>query len=452
MSPETRPLLADVAARASRYLDDLGERPVAPAPEAVEAVTHLEGPLPDEGIEPEQVVALLDEWGAPATVASAGGRYFGFVVGSALPAALAGSWLTSTWNQNGAVSVMSPVAARLERCAVAWIRELVGLPEEIQGAFVTGDTMANFTALAAARHAVLEQVGWDVERQGFFGAPSVTLVVGEEVHVSVVKALTLLGFGRDRLVRVPSDDQGRILPNRLPEMRGPTIVCIQAGGVNTGAFDPAETICEVAHAAHAWVHVDGAFGLWAHAVPRLRHLTRGIERADSWATDCHKWLNVPYDSGTVFVRDARHLRAAMSAGPAAYLPQGERAEPMELVPEMSRRARGIDSWAAIRSLGRTGVARLIETTCEHAVQFADTLRSAGFQILNDVVLNQVLVAFGSDEATRRVIAGVQRDGTCWVGGTTWRGRAAMRISVSSWATTAEDVDRSTAEIIRVALG
>ena len=445
-------LLDDAATRATRYLESLKTRRVAPSPEDVARVDQLGGPLPERGEDPNSILRMLDEIGSPAAVASAGGRYFGFVIGSALPAALAANWLAGAWNQNTGAGVMAPAATRLETTALGWIRELLALPATSQGAFVTGDTMANFSGLAAARQAVLRSAGWDFEANGLFGAPAVHVVAGEEVHVSVLKALTLLGFGRNAIVKVPTDEQGRIRANELPEIHGPTIVCIQAGNVNTGAFDPAHEICEQAHAAGAWVHVDGAFGLWANAAPARRHLAQGAAEADSWAVDGHKWLNVPYDSGMVFVRDGRHLRAAMSGTPAAYLPHSAVAEPMEFTPEMSRRARSVDAWAALRSLGRAGVADLVERCCSHASKFADRLRAGGCQILNEVVLNQVLVSFGTDDETRRVISEVQRDGTCWCAGTVWHGKAAMRISVSSWATTTDDIDRSAEAVLRIASG
>jgi len=443
-------LLTDAAIRANRYLVSLKTRAVAPTEEAVERIDRLCGPLPEDGEDPSSVLELLDELGSPATVASAGGRYFGFVIGSALPAALAANWLAGAWDQNTAVESMSPVAARLETTALEWIGDSLGIPPNARGAFVTGDTMANFSGLAAARHSVLEAAGWDVEARGLFGAPPVTVVVGDEVHVSVLKALALIGFGRDRVVRVPTDEQGRMRVDQVPDLHGPTVVCAQAGNVNTGAFDPVREICERAHREGAWVHVDAAFGLWANASPGRRALTAGVEEADSWAIDAHKWLNVPYDSGVVFVREGRHLRAAMSGAPAAYLPQSVRGEPMEYVPEMSRRARGVDAWAALRSLGRSGLSELVERSCRHASRMATLLQSGGCRILNEVVLNQVLVSFGSDDETRRVIDAVQRDGTCWCGGTVWHGTAAMRISVSSWATTEDDIERSAAAILRVA--
>jgi glutamate/tyrosine decarboxylase-like PLP-dependent enzyme len=314
--------------------------------------------------------------------------------------------------------------------------------------FVTGATMANFTGLAAARHAVLGAHGWDVEAQGLFGAPPITVVVGNEVHVSVLKGLAMLGLGRERVVRVPADDQGRMIAARLPTLDGPTIVCLQAGNVNTGAFDPIGEVAARLRDSGAWIHVDGAFGLWA-AASAQRTLTNGIDLADSIATDAHKWLNVPYDSGLVFVRDARTLNAAMSAS-AAYLPEGQTRDPQLFVPEMSRRARAVEVWAALRSLGRRGLAEMIERNCRHAARFASELRKAGHQVLNDVVLNQVLVSFGAPEVTRRVIAAIQQDGTCWCGGTSWQGNIAMRISVSSWATSEADVEQSIAAIVRCA--
>jgi glutamate/tyrosine decarboxylase-like PLP-dependent enzyme len=396
------------------------------------------------------VLEELDRYGRPATVANAGGRYFGFVMGGGLPASVAAHYLASAWNQNSAVAVMSPVAARLEAVALGWIRELLELPEGARGAFVSGDTLANVAALAAARHEVLARAGWDVEQRGLSGAPPVRIVVGEEVHVSVLRALALVGFGRDAIHRVPTDAQGRMRADALPPLTGPTIVCLQAGNVNTGAFDPAREIAERAHAAGAWVHVDGAFGLWARVAPRRRALVDGIELADSWALDGHKWLNVPYDSGLVFVRDGRPLREAMAGGPAAYLPSGGEGEAMEYTPEMSRRARGIDAWAALRALGRSGLAELVERCCRLAARSADRLREGGARILNEVVLNQVLVDFGDAERTRRTIEAVQEEGTAWCGGTVWHGTAAMRISVSSWATTESDIDRAVGAILRLA--
>jgi glutamate/tyrosine decarboxylase-like PLP-dependent enzyme len=443
-------LLTDVANRASRYLAELDNRPVYPSPNAIEQLVRFDEPLPYEPTAPQTVLALLDEIGSPATVATTGGRYFGFVTGAALPATVAANWLAGAWDQNGGLYVMSPAAATIEKIALRWLLEVFGLPPDSGGGFVTGATMANFTALAAARHAILRKQGWNVEQQGLFGAPPVTVVVGDEVHVSVLKALSMLGLGYERVIRAPVDGQGRMRADALPKLDEATIVCIQAGNVNTGAFDPAEEICAAAHKAGAWVHVDGAFGLWALVAPARAHLAAGFTNADSWATDAHKWLNVPYDSGLVFCRQLQAMQAAMSTTAAAYLIQSDDRIPYDHTPELSRRARGIEIWAALRSLGRTGLAEMIERTCRHAARFAAGLRAAGYQVLNDVVLNQVMVSFGDAETTRRVIAAVQAEGTCWAGSTVWQGHTAMRISASSWATTEEDVERSLAAIVRVA--
>jgi glutamate/tyrosine decarboxylase-like PLP-dependent enzyme len=443
-------LLHMTAERALQYLDGLDQRAVMPAPEALARLAELGGPLPDGPTPAADVVALLDRIGSPATTASAGGRYFGFVVGGALPAALAANWLAGAWDQNAGTALLSPAAATLETIAQGWLLDLLALPREAGVGFVSGATMANLSGLAAARHALLERAGWNVEAQGLFGAPPITVVVGDEVHVSLLKALSLLGLGRERVVRVPVDGQGRMRPEALPALDGLTIVCAQIGNVNSGACDPVEEICAVAHDAGAWVHVDGAFGLWLAAAPARARLVRGVASADSWATDAHKWLNVPYDSGLVICRRPEHLRAAMSVS-AAYLEgQDMRGEPYQYTPEMSRRARAVEVWAALRALGRAGVADLIERSCAHAARFAEGLRAAGFQVLNEVAGNQVLVSFGDADTTRRVIAAIQAEGTCWCGGTLWQGQTAMRISVSSWATTGDDVERSLASMLRCA--
>jgi glutamate/tyrosine decarboxylase-like PLP-dependent enzyme len=443
-------LLTETANRAARYLNEISNRRVAPLPAEVSRLEALGGPLPEQPSDPAETLALLDDIGSPATVATTGGRYFGFVIGGTLPAALAANWLAGAWDQNASMQVMSPVSAKLEEIVMAWMLDLLGLPSAAGAGFVTGTTMANFSALAAARTALLQRAGWNAEEDGLFGAPPIRVVVGDEVHVSVLKALTMLGLGRSRLTRVPVDDQGRIRPDALPPLDDHTLICIQAGNVNTGAFDPAEEICARARDSGAWVHVDGAFGLWAAVSPRYAPLLAGVGAADSWAIDCHKWLNVPYDSGVAVVRDPEHLRQAMSSGSAAYLAQGAGREPWQFTPDSSRRARGVELWAAMRSLGRSGLREMIESNCRQAKLFAARLRDAGFSILNEVVLNQVLVSFGSPEETRRVITEIQTDGTCWCGATQWQGHTAMRISVSSWATTDDDVERSVAAIIRIA--
>lgn len=443
-------LLTETADRAAKYLSGVAGRSVAPTAAAVARLEALGGPLPEMSTDPLQVLALLDDVGSPATVASTGGRYFGFVVGGSLPAALAANWLAGAWDQNAAMHVMSPVAAKLEDIVLAWMLDLLHLPAGSGAGFVTGATMANFSAIAAARTALMQRAGWNVEEDGLFGAPPMQVVVGEEVHVSLLKALSLLGLGRSRVTRVPVDGQGRMRADALPALDDRTLVCLQAGNVNTGAFDPAGEICARAHDADAWVHIDGAFGLWATVSPLYAPLVAGAEAADSWAIDCHKWLNVPYDSAVAVVREPRHLQTAMSLS-AAYLTPGTGREPWHYAPEASRRARAVELWATIRSLGRSGVRSMIERNCRQAQLFAERLRGAGFAVLNEVVLNQVLVSFGSDEATQRVIAGVQADGTCWCGGTRWQGKAAMRISVSNWSTTEEDVERSAAAILRIAV-
>ncbi|HEY8796013.1 MAG TPA: aminotransferase class V-fold PLP-dependent enzyme [Gemmatimonadaceae bacterium] len=445
----TRTLLRDAANRAANYLETIDSRSVAPTPDAISALARFDRDLPEHPLEPASILRELDETGSPGTSTSAGGRYFGFVIGGTLPTALAANMLATAWDQNAGLVVISPTSAKLETVALRWLLDALHLPATSGAGFVTGATMANFTCLAAARHALLKRAGWNAEEQGLFGAPPLTVIVGDEVHITLLKALSLVGLGRARVTRVPTDEQGCMRADLLPPLDDRTILCLQAGNVNTGAVDPMTELTARARAAGAWVHVDGAFGLWAAAAPRRAALVAGVENADSWALDAHKWLNVPYDSGVAICRDASALRGATAVS-AAYLVQGAEREPAEYTPELSRRARGVDIWAAMSSLGRSGIAELIERNCLQAARFASGLRDAGFEILNDVVLNQVLVSFGDDETTRRVIAAVQSDGTCWCGGTVWHGRAAMRISVSSWATTDDDVEQSLAAIAHVA--
>ena len=440
-------LLKEAAERAIRYVSAARERRVSPAATSLSRLADLHELFPTAPSPAEEVLAQLDEIGSPATVTATGGRYFGFVNGGMLPAALAANWLAGAWNQNAALRVMSPIAAELEEVVLRWICEALELPADCSGGLVTCATMANFTALVTARHALLKRVGWSVTEDGMFGAPPIQLVVGAEVHASILKALSLAGFGRKRVTIVEADQQGRMRPDKFPSLSERTIICIQAGNVNTGAFDPAEEICSAAKERGAWVHVDGAFGLWARVSPKYAHLTRGFEKADSWATDAHKWPNVGYDSGVVLVKDGAALRASMGIT-AAYLEPGNRREPMHHVPEASRRARGVELWAALKSLGRSGLRELIERTCAYAQHFAAGLRDAGFEVLNDVVINQVLVSFGSPEMTREVIRRLQEEGTCWCGETVWQRKTAMRISVSSWATSLSDVERSLDAIIR----
>ncbi len=443
-------ILSDASRRAIHYLESLDSRSVAPKADALAGLRAFDEPLPAGPGDPAETLRLLDEAGSPATMAMAGRRFFGFVIGGSLPVALGANWLAGAWDQNSALYRATPSTAYVEQVALRWLLDLLNLPPECTGAFVTGATVANLCALAAARHSLLKRAGWNVEAQGLFGAPPITVVVGAEVHPSVTKSLGILGLGRSRVVKVPVDERGSMRLDQFPDIAGPTLVCVQAGNVNTGSFDPTAEICRRTRTSGAWVHVDGAFGLWAAAAPSRKPLAAGIELADSWATDAHKWLNVPYDCGLAFVRDAESLQAAMAVT-AEYLPtQSEFRNPSDFTPELSRRARGVEVWAALRSLGREGIAAMIERNCEQARRFAGRLSAAGFEILNEVVLNQVLVSFGDPERTKKVIEGVQAEGTCWCGVTVWQGRTAMRISVSSWATTEADVDRSVEAMIRVA--
>ncbi len=442
-------LLEFTAQKGIEYLEGVADRKPFPIPEDIERLDELDFSLPEGSTSPVEVIRLLDEAGSPAAVGSAGGRYFGFVIGGSLPVAVAANWLAGAWDQNAGLKVTSPLAARLEEVAARWLLEVLALPREAGVGFVTGATMANFCGLAAARHALMKRKGWNVEAQGLYGAPEVKVIVGDEVHVSPLKALSLLGFGSERLIRVPINREGQILPEALPDLDDMTIICVQAGNVNSGAIDPLYEICRKAKAKGAWVHVDGAFGLWGAASPQLAGQLKGHDLADSWALDLHKWLNVPYDSGVVICRGPDNLRAAMSIN-AAYIPPQEEREPYAFTPEMSRRARGAEAWAALYALGRKGVAELIERCCRHAALFAEKLRAAGFEVLNEVNLNQVLVSFGPEELTLRVVEALQQEGTCWCGTTRWHGRHVMRISVSSWATTAEDVEVCVKAMVRLA--
>jgi glutamate/tyrosine decarboxylase-like PLP-dependent enzyme len=443
---DTRALLRRTAELAADFLDSLEDRPVFPRVSADELREALGGPLQDAPLDPEDVVEQLAAAADPGLVAIPSGRYFGFVIGGGLPAAVAADWLTTTWDQNAGLYVGGPSASVVEQVVREWVCDLLGLPPDASIGFVTGTQMGSVTALAAARYRVLERAGWDVGRDGLAGGPRVRVLVGAKRHVTIDRALRLLGLGAPETVA--ADDQGRMdadaLRAVLEREDGPTIVCAQAGEVNTGAFDPFEEIADAAAAHGAWLHVDGAFGLWAAASPRLRHLVRGAERADSWITDAHKWLNVPYDSALVLTSDPEAHRAAMTIS-ASYLIQddGARAvrDQVDWVPEFSRRARGFAVYAALRSLGRSGLAELVERACDCAQRFADGVTSLpGAELLNDVVLNQVLFRFGSDEETDEVLRRVQDAGEVWLSGTTWHDRRAIRVSVSNWQTTGAEID------------
>ena len=447
---ELKTLLAYAAERGMFYREAINERAIAPTETALAATKDFVEELPDDGLDDAEVLAKLDKIGAPASVGMTNPRYFGFVIGGSLPVTVASNWLTTAWDQNVGMHEITPAASTVERVAGDWLVEILGLPGGTASAFVTGATVANFSALAAARNRVYADIGWDVEADGLFGAPPVNVIISAEAHPTLTKSLGMLGFGRERLTRVPVDDQGRMLVSEIPPFTGPTIVCAQAGNINTGSFDPSGQICDIVRPRGAWVHVDGAFGLWAAASARRRPQIEGFDKADSWATDGHKWLNVPYDSGLAFVREPHSLRAAMSIKAEYLITETEFRNPSDYTPELSRRARGIDVWAALLSLGRNGVEEMIDRCCDNALRFADGLRDAGYEILNDVVLNQVLVSFGPPDKTLKVIEGIQREGTCWCGSTVWQGRTAMRISVCNWATSADDVDRSLAVMIRIA--
>ena len=447
---DERELLRRTAEIAADFLETLDERPIRPAASVDELRESLGGPLPETPLDPLDVIEAMSAAAEPGVFGIPSGRYFGFVIGGALPAALAADWLTSTWDQNAGLVVGGPSAAVVEDVAGEWLKDLLGIPPTASFAFVTGCQMAHTTCLAAARHAVLSRAGWDVERDGLTGAPAIRVLAGEARHATVDRSLRLLGLGSASVVEIPSDEQGRMqvdeLDGALRTNDGPTIVCAQVGEVNTGSVDPVPEIAALAAEAGAWLHIDGAFGLWAAASPAFRHLVAGIERADSWATDAHKWLNVPYDCGIAFVADPEPHRAAMAVQ-AAYLVQdpGAARDEMDWTPEFSRRARGFPVYAALRSLGRQGVAEIVESSCSRAKQFAEEIaRLPGVDVLNDVVLNQVLFRFADDETTNAVLAHVQASGEAWMSGTTWRGRSAIRLSVSNWRTTEADIDRTVA--------
>jgi glutamate/tyrosine decarboxylase-like PLP-dependent enzyme len=445
---DERKLLRRTAEIASDFLETLDERPIRPEATVGELRASLGGSLPELPSDPFEVIEALADAAEPGVVAIPSGRYFGFVIGGSVPAALAADWLTSAWDQNAGLVVGGPAAAVVEEVAGEWLKQLLGIPASASFSFVTGCQMAHVTCLAAARHAVLERVGWDVEADGLSGAPSIAVVTGGKRHITIDRALRLLGLGNRCAVRLDVDSQGRMvvgaLEQALAAIDGPAIVCAQAGEVNTGAFDPLDEIAAACRHAGVWLHVDGAFGLWASASSALRHLTVGAERADSWATDAHKWLNVPYDSGLAFVADPDSHRAAMRLT-AEYLvaEDGAARDQMDWTPEFSRRARGFAVYAALRSLGQAGVAEMVERSCARARQFAEGVaRLDGCEVLNDVVLNQVLFRFADDESTQRLLAAVQASGEAWMAGTTWDGRAAIRLSVSNWRTSERDIERT----------
>lgn len=446
---DSEPIIDLAGKRAASYIAGRGARRVGPAPEAVSDLAQFEEELPASGTSMTEVISMLDRLGSPGTVQTNGPRYFGFVTGGAMPVARAAATLATAWDQNGALDVMSPTAAALDQVTTGWISKLLHLPPASTGVFCGGASEANLISLITARDSVLNDFGWDAQNDGLFGAPQVHVVVSAEAHISLIKALGLSGLGRERVTTIPTDSQGRLDAKQLeltvvPD--GPTILCLQAGNVNTGHSDPFSAAIDWAAERGAWTHVDGAFGLWAAASSDHRHLIQDHHLADSWALDCHKWLNVPYDSGIAFVADEAKLRASMAAV-AQYIVGGSGRAPMHLGLQMSQRARAIDSWAVLKHLGSNGVADLVARSCELAQRFGERLSSAGVEILNEIVLNQILARFDDDATTDAVVQAVQAEGTCWVGPTTWQGLRAMRISVSGTETTAADIDASAAAIV-----
>lgn len=428
------------------YMDNVEKRPVIPTEDALKSLNVFDEALPEQSCDSTSILSLLNDYGSPATMAQTAGRYFGFVNGSSTPAALASKWLSDVWDQNAALYVISPIASQLEAVCERWLTELLGLPSGTAAGFVSGTSIATACGLVAGRNEILKRQGWDVASQGLFGAPPVRVILGGEAHATVFKALALIGLGKDRVEKVPVDSQGRMLADKMPELDSSCLVIAQAGNVNSGAFDPFVGICEKARKAGAWVHIDGAFGLWAAASSHLRCLTEGIEMADSWSVDAHKTLNAPYDCGIVMCKNRDSLVSALQAS-GSYIIYSDKRDGMLYTPEMSRRARGVELWATLKFFGRKGVEELVDGLCERARQFAELLTANGFHVPNEVMFNQVLVAFDTPEQTKAALERLQKSGECWCGGSVWKGEPVIRISVCSWATTPEDVERSVAAFI-----
>lgn len=449
--PAEHAVLEDALEYSLRYLSALPTRSVAPDVAAVDRLARRANPqLQSSGVNARDVLREIDDLASPATMAMTGPRFFGFVIGGTLPVAMAAHWLATAWDQNVGLYRWSPGPAHLEAEALRWLLQVLRLPAECAGGFTTGTAVAHVVCLAAARRAMLAREGWDVDEDGLAGSPPITVVVSEESHPTLFKALGVLGLGRRRVVAIPTDSQGRMNASAMPRLTGPVILCTQVGNVNTGSCDPVADIIDRVRSSGTWVHVDGAFGLWARATRAHAHLVEGVDAADSWAIDAHKWLNVPYDTGVAIVRDGDASRRSMSIG-ASYLPTDSAfRNPSDYVLELGRRARGVDVWAALRCLGTEGVARIVEQNCRQAERLAEGMRAAGYEVLNDVVLNQVLVKFGDPERTRRIVRAIQADGTLWAGDTEWQGQTAMRVSVCSHATTDADIDRSIATIVQIA--
>ena len=421
------------------YLDGLKNKHVYPSATELAGLSAFDEPLPDDRCPPAEILELLNKYGSVASTAQSGGKYFGFVCGGILPVSLAAKWMSDTWDQNSGLFVMSPIAAKLEELCEKWIVDLLGLPDGTAAGFVSGSSTAIICALAAARNSLLQKQNWNVSEQGLFGAPPIRVVLGEQAHSSVFKALALLGLGKSRVELAPVDGQGRIIPERLPALDSNTLLIVQAGNVNSGAFDPIEKLCKAANEAGAWIHVDGAFGLWAAASKQKYGLIKGFENADSWSADAHKTLNAPYDCGIVLCKNRAALVSAMQAE-GSYLQYSESRDGMLYTPEMSRRARSIELWAGLKYLGKSGVSELVDTLCVNAVYFAERLSENGFTVLNDIVFNQILIKCETPERTGSTLKNIQASGKCWCGGAVWQGEPVIRISVCSWQTTAQDID------------
>ena len=445
---QSKALLEQAKGYAYEYADSAAQRNVFPSKQALADLEQFVEDLPTSSGDAAAILQQLHQYGSPATTAQTGGRYFGFVNGGILPVTLATKWLSDFWDQNTALYVMSPIASKLEEICERWLKQLFGLPDSTVAGFVSGTSSAILCGLAAARYRLLQNQGWDFNQQGHNGAPPLRIIAGSHIHGAVTKAVALLGFGIDNIEWVAADDQGRILPEQLPELDASCIVLLQAGNVNSGSFDPFEAICDSANRAGAWVHIDGAFGLWAGGTKRLKHLTKGMEKAHSWSVDGHKTLNTPYDNGILLCRDRDALIMALQAS-GAYLNFSDNRDGMLYTPEMSRRARAVELWAALKYLGADGVDKLVYGMHERALQFAEELTAAGFEILNDVVFNQVVVSpADTDAETDKILAAIQNSGECWVGGSVWQGKKVIRVSVCSWVTSAEDVSRSVQAFIK----
>ena len=444
---QQRGLFEQAKSYAYEYMDSVFDRNVYPTESALANLKAFDEPLSNEPGAPQEMLHMLHEYGSPATVTTTGGRYFGMVVGSVFPPVMAVKWLADVWDQQAALYVTSPVVGKLEAVCEKWLLDILGLPEGCVAGFVSGTSMATLCGLAAGRHELLKRQGWDVNSKGLFGAPPFRVVVGAEAHGTVFKALAMLGLGRDRVETAAVDNQGRIDPAQLPELDSNTLLILQAGNVNSGSFDPLEELCTRANIAGAWVHIDGAFGLWAAASHQKQHLTRGLEKADSWSVDGHKTLNTPYDSGIIICKHPEALVAAMQQT-GSYIIYGENRDGMLYTPEMSRRGRAIELWATLKILGKRGVEELVDGLCDRAQQFAAQMRAEGFQILNDVVFNQVLVTCGTPEKTAATLKSLQQSGECWCGGARWHDVPVIRVSVCSWATTSEDINRTVAAFVK----